>query len=225
MKSVTSFETVNPCSAGIDMGSRNFFVSTDGQKVVSYETFTADYANCIRYLKEQKIERVAMEATGVYWIAFYEMLEQSEIEVCLVNPKEVKQVKGRKTDVKDCRWIQKLFSAGLLRQSYIPAGKLKELRMVMRERDDIIDMSSTYINKMQKALELMNIKLTNVLSQIYGISGLKMIEAILAGERNADNLLALCDTGKHLKEITMKHGSSCWRKTLKCGSNTNSIFW
>jgi transposase len=218
MKSVTSFETVNPCSAGIDMGSRNFFVSTDGQKVVSYETFTVDYANCIRYLKEQKIERVAMEATGVYWIAFYEMLEQSEIEVCLVNPKEVKQVKGRKTDVKDCRWIQKLFSAGLLRQSYIPAGKLKELRMMMRERDDIIDMGSAYINKMQKALELMNIKLTNVLSQIYGASGIKMIEAILAGERNADNLLALCDTR------IIKNKSAQVKKALAGNYNETWLF-
>jgi transposase len=194
MKNVTAFETVNAYSAGIDMGARNFFVSPDGEKVISYETFTVDYANCIEYLKEQKIERVAMEATGVYWIAFYEMLEQSGIEVCLVNPKEVKQVKGRKTDVKDCRWIQKLFSAGLLRQSYIPAGKLKELRMMMREREDIIDMGSAYVNKMQKALELMNIKLTNVLTQIHGVSGIKMIKAILSGERNADKLLALCDT-------------------------------
>lgn len=193
MKSVTTFETVNPFSAGIDIGAANFFVSVDGTVVVNYETYTADYLKCIEYLKEHGIQRVAMEATGVYWIAFYEMLEQSGIEVCLVNPKEVKQVKGRKTDVKDCRWIQKLFSAGLLRQSYIPAGKLKELRMMMRERTDIIEMGSAYVNKMQKALELMNIKLTNVLSQIHGVSGISMIEAILKGERNADNLLALCN--------------------------------
>jgi transposase len=218
MKSVTTFETVNPYSAGIDMGARNFFVSVDGEKVVNYETFTVDYTNCIQYLKEQKVQRVAMEATGVYWIAFYEMLEQSGIEICLVNPKEVKQVKGRKTDVKDCRWIQKLFSAGLLRQSYIPAGKLKELRMMMREREDTIDMGSAYVNKMQKALELMNIKLTNVLAQIHGVSGIKMIEAILAGERNADHLLALCDAR------IIKNKSAVLKKALEGNYNETWLF-
>jgi hypothetical protein len=193
MKMETTFEVVNPHSAGVDMGAGDIFVSTDGKAVKIYETFTSDYHQCIAYLKEQKIERVAMEATGVYWIAFYELLEQNGFEVCLVNPKETKQVKGRKSDVSDCQWIQKLFAAGLLRQSYIPSGRLKELRMLMREREDIIDMGSAYVNKMQKALELMNIKLTNVISQIHGVSGIKMIEAILAGERDAEVLLELCD--------------------------------
>src|SRR5580704_7334664 len=164
MESVTTFEIVNPNGAAIDIGSENIFVSPDGETVVRFETFTASYHECLNYLKERKIKRVAMEATGVYWIALYEILENNGIEVCLVNPKEVKQVKGRKTDVKDCRWIQKLFSAGLLRQSYVPSGKLKELRMMMREREDVIEMGSAYVNKMGKALELMNIKLNNVIS-------------------------------------------------------------
>jgi len=194
MESVTTFETVHSHAAGIDIGAEKIFVSADGKAVVSYETYTADYQCCIGYLKEHQVKRVAMEATGVYWIAFYELLEKAGIEVCLVNPKEVKQVKGRKTDVKDCQWIQKLFSAGLLRQSYVPAGKLKELRMMVREREDVIEMGSTYVNKMQKAMELMNIKLTNVLSQIHGASGIRVIEAILQGERNPQKLLALCDS-------------------------------
>jgi transposase len=194
MESVTTFEIVNPNGAGIDIGSENIFVSPDGETVVRFETFTASYHECLNYLKERKIKRVAMEATGVYWIALYEILENNGIEVCLVNPKEVKQVKGRKTDVKDCRWIQKLFSAGLLRQSYVPSGKLKELRMMMREREDVIEMGSAYVNKMGKALELMNIKLNNVISQIHGASGIKMIEAILQGERDPENLLAFCDS-------------------------------
>jgi len=186
------FETVNSHSAGIDIGAEKIFVSVDGLAVVHFSTYTADYKRCIAYLKEAGVVRVAMEATGVYWIALYELLELSGLQVCLVNPKEVKQVKGRKTDVKDCQWIQKLFSAGLLRESYIPAGKLKEVRMMVREREDIIEMGSSYVRKMQKALELMNIKLTNVLSQLHGRSGRNMIEAIIKGERDADKLLSLC---------------------------------
>jgi transposase len=192
MKRESIFETVNSDAAGIDIGAEKIFVCVDGVTVVHFSTYTADYLRCVEYLKQEGIKRVAMEATGVYWMALYEMLENNGLEVCLVNPKEVKQVKGRKTDVKDCQWIQKLFSAGLLRQSYIPAGKLKELRMMVREREDTIEMGSAYVNKMQKALELMNIKLKNVLSQIHGVSGLRMIEAILAGERDSEKLLSLC---------------------------------
>ena len=193
MESTTVFETVHPNAAGIDIGAEKIFVSIDGMTVSCFETYTADYHRCRQYLKDHQVKRVAMEATGVYWIAFHELLEKVGIEVCLVNPKEVKQVKGRKTDVKDCQWIQKLFSAGLLRQSYIPSGKLKELRMIVREREDVIEMGSAYVNKMQKAMELMNVKLTNVLSQVHGVSGIKIIESILGGERDPEKLLALCD--------------------------------
>lgn len=189
----TIFPIVNSNAAGIDIGAEKIFVSVDGTKVENFRTFTSDYRACIAYMKQYGIKRVAMEATGVYWIAFHEMLEESGIEVCLVNPKEVSQVKGRKSDVSDCQWIQKLFSAGLVRQSYIPEGKLKELRLVVREREDNIQMGSAYVNKMQRALELMNIKLTGVISQIHGASGVRMIEAILAGERNPTKLLILCD--------------------------------
>jgi transposase len=192
MKRESIFETVNRHAAGIDIGSEKIFVSVNGSAVVQFSTYTSDYHRCVDYLQNQGIKRVAMEATGVYWIALYEILESRNLEVCLVNPKEVKQVKGRKTDVKDCQWIQKLFSAGLLRQSYIPAGKLKELRMMVREREDVIEMGSAYINKMQKALELMNIKIKNVLSQIHGASGIRMIEAILKGERDTEKLLSVC---------------------------------
>lgn len=192
MERETIFEMVHFHSAGIDIGAEKIFVSVDGKSVVNFRTFTEDYLQCVAYLKSHQVERVAMEATGVYWIAFYEILENNGFEVCLVNPKEVKQVKGRKTDVKDCQWIQKLFSVGLLKESYIPAGKLKELRMLVREREDIIEMGGTYINKMQKALELMNIKLKNVLSQIHGVSGRRIIEAILKGERDPEKLLSLC---------------------------------
>lgn len=192
-QTITQFPTVNPNAAGIDIGAEKIFVSVDGITVVNFLTFTRDYQKCIDYLKQFGIERIAMEATGVYWIAFHEMLEQAGIDVCLVNPKETSQVKGRKSDVSDCQWIQKLFSAGLIHQSYVPKGKLKELRLMVRERLDMIEMGSTYVNKMQRALELMNIKLTGVIAQIQGASGLRMIKAILKGERDANQLLALCD--------------------------------
>jgi transposase len=216
MKSTTIFETVHSHAAGIDIGAEKIFVSVDGKAVASFETYTEDYLRCIDILITHKVKRVAMEATGVYWIALYELLEKVGIEVCLVNPKEVKQVKGRKTDVKDCQWIQKLFSAGLLRQSYIPAGTLKELRMMVREREDEIEMGSVYVNKMQKAMELMNIKLTNVLSQIHGASGIKVIEAILKGERDAQKLLALCDSriiknkGEQMKKALVGNYNESW---------------
>ena len=187
-----TFATVHSRAAGIDIGSEKFFVSVDGSTVVSFQTFTQDYLQGVEYLKKSGVKSVAMEATGVYWIALYEILESNGLKVCLVNPKEVKQVKGRKTDVKDCQWIQKMFSAGLLRESYIPDGKLRELRMMVRERQDIIEMGSSYVNKMQRALELMNIKLKGVIDQIHGASGIKMIEAIINGEREPEKLLNLC---------------------------------
>lgn len=177
MAKLITFEQVNAHAAAIDIGAEKIFVSPDGIEVLSYPTFTADYRRCVHDLKQRGTRCVCMEATGVYWIALYELLEQVGIDVCLVNPKEVKQVKGRKTDPKDCRWIQKVFSAGLVRQSYVPAGILKELRVIIREREDVIAVGSSYVNKMQKALELMNIKLTNVLSQIHGASGIRIIDS------------------------------------------------
>lgn len=193
MAKLISFEQVNPAAAAIDIGAEKLFVSTDGVTVNSYTTFTADYRRLVADLLAAGIQRVCMEATGVYWIALHELLEAAGLQVCLVNPKEVKQVKGRKTDPKDCRWIQRVFSAGLVRQSYVPAGKLKELRMMVREREDLIEMGSAYVSKMSKCLELMNIKLSCTLAQIHGASGLRMIEAIIAGERDPEKLLLLCD--------------------------------
>ena len=187
------FVVVNPHGAGIDIGSREIFVSVDGKEVVTFKTFTGDYYACCRYLKENGIISVAMEATGVYWMSLYDILERGGLHVCLVHPREVQQVKGRKTDVQDCRWIQKLYASGLLRESIVAEGLCKELRMQVRERADLIGMGATYVNKMQKYLELMNIKLKNVISQIHGKSGLSVIRAILEGERDTEKLLSLCD--------------------------------
>lgn len=193
MKKEISFDQINEAAAGIDIGSEKIFVSPDGEAVESFGTYTSEYQRCIAYLKQLGIKRLAMEATGIYWISLYNLLEAADIRVSLVNPKETKQKKGKKTDVRDCRWIQKLFSAGLLKESFIPEGKLLEIRYLVRERLDIIDMGSTYVNKMQRCLELMNIKLTEVISQIHGVSGMRMMKEIIRGERNPEVLLLLCD--------------------------------
>ena len=158
MAKVVKFFQVHGKGAGIDIGTRQIFVSVDGTSAVNFQTYTADYEVCCKYLLENGITEVAMEATGVYWFCLYTMLEDHGIRVCLVNPREVQQVRGRKSDVQDCQWIQQLFTAGLLRESLIPQGLLKELRFLVRERLDLIESSSTYVNKMQRALELMNIK-------------------------------------------------------------------
>jgi transposase len=199
-KEVIEFEVVNFHGAGIDIGSREIFVSIDGEQVVVFPTFTEDYQRCCRYLTENGIQSVCMEATGVYWMSLYDMLEKSGMHVCLVHPREVQQVKGRKTDVKDSRWIQKLYSAGILRESIVAEGSLKELRMLVRERQDLIEMGSTYVNKMQKYLDLMNIKLKNVISQIQGESGLNIIRSILKGERDEEKLLSLCHVSIRTKK-------------------------
>ena len=218
MAKETIFETVHEHVAGIDIGAEQIFVSPDGSEVVNFETFTSSYHACALYLKEKGIRKVAMEATGIYWLALYFLLEELGIIVCLVNPKETKQVKGRKTDVKDCQWIQKLFSAGILRHSFIPQGKYMELRQLVRERIDIIAMGSTYVNKMQKCLELMNIKLTEVISQIHGASGIKMIKSILAGNRDGASLLGLCN------ERIQKYKGEKILKALEGNYNNTYLF-
>lgn len=218
MQKVTVFETVYEQAAGIDIGAEKIFVSVDGKEVVSFGTFTSDYYRCIEYLQQKGIKHVAMEATGVYWMALYNMLESCAISVCLVNPSQTKQVKGRKTDVKDCQWIQKLFSSGILRESYIPAAGYMEVRQLVRERLDIIEMGGTYVNKMQKCLELMNIKLKQVISQIHGASGMKMIKAILSGDRDKEYLLSLCD-----ERIVKKKGESVL-KALEGNYNDTYLF-
>ncbi len=179
-------------AAGIDIGSRKVFVAIEGKDVVSFETFTSDFNNLSDYLKLNKVDTVAMEATGVYWVVLYDILVQASLDVWLVDGRQTKQVPGRKTDVKDCQWIQQLHSYGLLNRCFVAEGKMKDLRGYQRLREDHLRSSSMHINHMQKALIEMNIRLTEVLSQIQGASGIAIIKAILNGERNAEKLLSLC---------------------------------
>ena len=190
---MASLNKINPNSAGIDIGSSKIFIAIEDCEVKSFNTFTDDYLKAIVYLKEHNVTSVAMEATGVYWIALFEMLEASEIEVCLVNGRDVKNVPGRKSDVADCQWIQQLHSYGLLRPCFIPDEAIRQLRTYVRLRNDHISMASQHIQHMQKALDLMNIKLHNVISQIHGKSGMRVLNAIIKGECNPEALAALCE--------------------------------
>lgn len=192
--------------AGIDIGSKKVFTSIEGLPVVSHFTFTEDFISLRDYLLENGIESVAMEATGVYWVILYEILEQSGIDVWLVDGRQTKQVPGRKTDVKDCQWIRELHSFGLLNRCLVVDENIKELRSYLRLRENHICASSTHVNQMQKALTLMNIRLKEVISQVHGRSGISIIEAILNGERDRSVLVSLCHSSilKKKKELVLK---------------------
>lgn len=183
---------VHPRAAGIDVGSKSFYVSAEDQEVRIFPTFTADCQALRDYLLSKGITTVAMESTGVYWINLYGVLEEAGIEVYLVNGRDVKNVPGRKSDVKDCQWLQQLHSYGLLRKSFIPEGGIRKVRSYLRLRQDHIRASATQILLMQKALTQMNIRLAEVINDITGASGLRIIMAILSGERDAGKLTELC---------------------------------
>lgn len=199
-------ERIRSNVGGIDIGAKKVFTSIEGQAVVSHFTFTEEFYNLRDYLLGHKVGSVAMEATGVYWVILYEILEEAGIDVWLVDGRQTKQVPGRKTDVKDCQWIQELHSYGLLNRCLVVGADIKELRSYLRLREGHINSSSMHINQMQKALTLMNIRLKEVLSQIHGASGLAIIEAILGGERDKQVLVSLCHKSvlKNKKELVLK---------------------
>ena len=190
---MSKLEKMYPHSAGIDIGTEKIFIGIEDKEVRMFHTFTDDYIKVIKYLKENGITHVAMEATGIYWYALYDMIEHSGINVCLVNPREVKNVPGRKSDVADCQWIQQLYSFGLLRACFVPDDSIRKLRTYIRLRNDNISLASQHIQHMQKALDSMNIKLHNVISNISGASGMRILKAIIQGERNPNILVELCD--------------------------------
>ena len=181
-------EHINKMAAGIDIGSKSHFVAIpDGRDEVSvreFPSFTTDLIALSNWLKACGIETVAMESTGVYWIPLYELLESHGFDVKLVDARHVKNVSGRKTDVLDCQWLQQLHTYGLLNGAFRPNEQVCALRAYMRQRSMLIKQASTHIQHMQKALSQMNIQLHNVISDITGETGMKIIRAIVAGERD-----------------------------------------
>ncbi len=188
---------VNLFAAGIDIGSRSHFVAVpealDEQPVREFAGFTGDVNRLADWLVEMGIETVAMESTGVYWIPVYEILESRGLEVLLVDARHVKNVPGHKTDVLDCQWIQQLHTYGLLRGAFRPPEEMVALRSYLRQRESLIASASDCIRHMQKALRQMNLLLDNVVSDITGMTGLAIIRAILAGERDTSRLAKLRD--------------------------------
>ena len=183
---------INFNAAGLDIGDSEIWVCVPQdraeQSVRCFKTFTADLHALADWLTECGITTVAMESTGIYWIPIYEILDDRGFEVNLVNAHHLKNVPGRKTDAEDCQWVQQLHTFGLLRGSFQPEEQIRTVRVYTRHRANLIQCRAQHIQHMQKALQLMNLKLTNVISDITGQTGLKIIRAIVAGEHNPDQL-------------------------------------
>lgn len=207
----------HPYAGGIDVGDIKHDVAIGngdmGYEVREYPTFTEDTINLVDWLVSKRITTVAMESTGVYWLNLYLMLEEAGIEPYLVNAKHVKNVAGRKKDDTDAIWLQKLHSCGLLQKSFQPEAEMRVLRNYVRQRKNLIRISSDSVRRMQKAMELMNIKLHTVISDILGKTGLQIISAILNGERNSDELVKLKDPRiKASEEDIKKSLVGIWKK-------------
>lgn len=188
---------LNPHAAGVDIGATEIFVSVppdrDPQPVRSFCSFTRDLHALAHWLIQCGVITVAMESTSVYWIPLYEILVAAGIEVYLVNPRALKNVPGRKSDVRDCQWLQQLHSYGLLRASFRPAEHVVALRSVIRHREMLITYRSGHVQHLQKVLHLMNLQLDHVLSDLTGTTGLQILRAIVAGERDPAVLARLRD--------------------------------
>ena len=188
---------LNANAAGIDVGASEHYVAVPpdraAEAVRRFGAFTEDLHALARWLLQCGVQTVAMESTGVYWIPLYQVLEDYGLKVKLVNARHVKHVPGRKTDVQDCQWLQQLESFGLLTGSFRPEAKICVLRSYMRQRERLIQNASRHVQQMQKALTEMNIKLHQVISDLTGMTGMTIVRAILAGERDRMKLASLKD--------------------------------
>jgi len=198
---VDALSMVNPGAAAIDIGSTMHMVAVnphaDENPVRAYGTFTNELQDMARWLKTCGVTSVAMESTGVYWIPAYEVLEQHGFKVILVNARYAKNVPGRKTDVSDAAWLQRLHSYGLLRGSFRPEAGVATLRAYLRQRERLIEYCASHIQHMQKALMEMNVQLHHVVSDITGVTGMRIIRAIVEGERKPDVLAEMRDRRCH----------------------------
>lgn len=196
-KKSVNMPTVHPNAAGIDIGSQ-FHVAAippdrSEETVKSFKSFTGDLHAMASWLRASGIETVAMESTGIYWIPAFEILESYGFEVFLVNARDTKNVPGRKTDFNDAQWLQKLHQFGLLRASFQPAADIAELRAYLRQREKLLDYKAAHIQHMQKALMQMNIQLHHVVTTITGKTGMSIIQAIVAGNHDPQELVKFRD--------------------------------
>ena len=202
------FSTINPHAAGIDIGATSHVVAVardrDPMPVRTFRTFSGDLHQLADWLQAVGITTVAMESTGVYWIPVFEILEAHGFEVLLVNAREVKQVPGRKTDVTDAQWLQQLHQYGLLRGSFRPREAVVRLRTYLRLRERLVDYAAAHIQHMQKALMQMNVQLHHAVTDITGVTGMRIIRAIVAGEQAPEILAAHRDVRCAASEETLR---------------------
>jgi len=206
-QSGAALTVMQPDAAGIDVGATEMYVAVpedrDPQPVRCFATFTPDLQALADWLQHCRIRTVAMESTGVYWIPLFQILKDRGLEVCLVNARHVQNVAGRRTDVSDCRWLQYLHAVGLLRASFRPPQEVCALRSLLRHRDNLIKQASVHILHMQKALDQMNLRLHHVIDDITGMTGLAIVDAILAGQRDPAELAKLRHPGIKASEETI----------------------
>ena len=209
-----SLPVLNPQAAAMDVGSEKLHVSIAGEAPKIFGTFTGELEKLRDWLGQHRVQTVAMEATGVYWLYLYEVLEGAGLEVVVVNGRHVQNVPGRKTDMADCQWLATLHAHGLLRGGFVPPAEIRRLQDYQRLRADHIIGAAAQVQKMQQALERMNVKLHDVISDLTGVSGLKVVRAILAGERRPGELLVWCDEPIQKKKADRVKESlrGCWKK-------------
>jgi transposase len=196
-KELSPLPTLHLHAAGIDIGARELYVAVppgaDPRPVRTFPTFTEDLHALRDWLLACGVTTVALESTGVYWIPVFQILERAGLEVVLVNARHCKNLPGRKTDVQDCQWLQYLHSVGLLRPSFRPADQVCAVRTLLRHRDSLVHGATRGVNHLHKALTQMNIQLHHVISDLTGVTGLAILQALLAGERDPQKLAALKD--------------------------------
>ena len=187
-KIIRGMALVHPNAAAIDIGATMHMAAVSADRtpepVRSFGTFTADLHRLVDWFTECGVETVVMESTGVYWIPIFELLDASGFAVFLVNARDAKHVPGRKTDVSDAQWLQRLHSYGLLSASFRPKGRIAELRSYVRQRERLLEYAASHIQHMQKALTEMNLQIHHVVADITGATGMRIIRSILAGERD-----------------------------------------
>jgi transposase len=196
------FDVINPNAGGIDVGASEMWVCVPGEsdqdRVRKFGTDTVELEAIAAWLLQRGVRTVAMESTGVYWIPLFQILENHGLEACLVNARHVKNVPGRrKTDRLDCRWLQKLHACGLLSSSFRPSAEICRLRTCMRHRANLVREQAAQIQRMQKAMREMNVQLDAAVSDVTGVSGMRILEAILAGERDPAVLAGLAEPRVH----------------------------
>jgi len=215
----SGLQVVHPNAAGIDIGNESHFVAIppdrDSVPIREFGSWTAALYEMASWLKDRGVQTVAMQSTGVYWIAVQEVLEQAGLEVYLVNARGTKNLPGRKSDVQECNWLRKLHSYGLLRNSFRPPEAIRAVRTIWRQRDRLVKESARAVQQMQKALTTMNVQIANTISDISGVTGQAIIRAIVSGIRDPWELAKLRDRRIAASEDEIAHSlQGTWREDV-----------